>query len=318
MSPSLYRRAGSARRYSAVPMRAIFLVVAALALAAASAASGGPQRASAAPQWIVFTGNPAGFGFEQIFRIAPSGKGLKQLTRGAAPSGAPAFSPNGKRIAFTRLGEGIFSMNANGTGLRRLTRFGRDSYPAWSPDGKQIAFIRPFASGWKVHVMSASGKKERRLPKAPPAGRPSWTARGLVIPTNGDLAKIDPRSGRVQKLFGALIDASVGMDSTSVSPDLSIVTWVGPRAPDPGDKSCGEGVPCPHFGLYIQDLRRHKAPRMLVRDAGPASFSRDGKTLVFATRNRLVFWPLQKGKSRSVRTGKIPPTTSAPPSWQPR
>ena len=136
-------------------------------------------------------------------------------------------------------------MNVDGSGLRALTTNGRDSFPAWSPDGKQIAFIRPLASGWKVIVMSASGAGERQLRQAPPAGRPSWTSRGLLIPTNGDLAKIDPRSGQVQKLFGALIDASVGMDTTAVSPDLSTVTFVGARPPDPGDTGCGEGVPCP-------------------------------------------------------------------------
>ena len=120
-------------------------------------------------------------------------------------------------------------MNVDGSGLRALTTNGRDSFPAWSPDGKQIAFIRPTASGWRLHVMSASGAGERQLRQAPPAGRPSWTNRGLLIPTNGDLAKIDPRSGHVQKLFGALIDASVGMNATAVSPDLSTITFVGAR-----------------------------------------------------------------------------------------
>lgn len=298
-------------------MRVIVSAVA-LALAVVSAAAAQPQRPSAKKQWVVFTGTPGAYGFEQIFRMTASGKNLKQLTRGSVPSSSPAFSPNGKRIAFTRLGVGILTMNANGTGVRRLTKFGRDSYPAWSADGKQIAFIRPFATGWRIHVMTASGAKERRLPKAPPAGRPSWTTRGLLIPTNGDLARIDPRSGRVLKLYGALIDASVGMDTTAVSSDLGTVTWMGPRRPDPGDKSCGEGVPCPHFGLYIQDLSRHRAPRMLARNAGPASFSLDGKTVVYTTLNRLVFRVLKTNKSHSVRVGKIHPTTSSPPSWQQR
>jgi Tol biopolymer transport system component len=296
-------------------MRVIVLAVT-LALTVVSATAAQPQRSSAESKWIVFTGTPGAFGYEQIFRMKPSGKRLKQLTRGSLPSTSPAFSPNGKRIAFTRLGVGVLTMNVNGTGVRRLTKFGRDSYPAWSPDGKQIAFLRPFATGWRIHVMTASGKKERRLPKAPPAGRPSWTARGLLIPTNGDLARIDPRSGRVLKLYGALIDASVGMDTTAVSPDLSTVTWMGPRRPDPGDKSCGEGVPCPHFGLYIQDLARHRAPRMLARNAGPASFSLDGKTVLYTTLNRLVFRVLKTNKTHSVRVGKIHPTTSSPPSWQ--
>ena len=86
----------------------------------------------------------------------------------------------------------------------------------------------PLSSGWKIYVMSASGAGERQLRQAPPAGRPTWTSRGLLIPTNGDLAKIDPRTGHVQKLFGALIDASVGMDTTAISPDLSTISFVAP------------------------------------------------------------------------------------------
>ncbi len=297
----------------------LVVVAVGVVLAVASAAPGQSQRSSAQPTWLLFTADPTGLGVDQIFRITLSGKGLKQLTRGAYSSDAPAFSPNGKRIAFTRLGVGIFSMNIDGTGLRRLTSNGRDNSPAWSPDGKQIAFLRPAVSGWRIYVMSASGAGERQLRLAPSAGRPSWTASGLVIPTQGDLAKIDPRSGRVQKLFGARIDATGGMDTTAVSPDLSTLTFVGPRPPDPGDKGCGEGVPCAVFGLYIESLHKNKTPRILERDTGPATFSPDGKSLAFVARNhRIVLRLLANGKSKSVPTGKITPTTTSPPAWQPR
>jgi TolB protein len=320
----LGRRAARKRHGTAIGHRVstVLVLVVAVALATASTASGHPQRSSgpsaAQPGWILFSASPPAPAVEQIFRIKPSGKRLKQLTKGAYPSEAPAFSPDGKRIAFARLGAGIFSMNVDGSGLRALTKNGRDSFPAWSPDGKQIAFIRPLASGWKINVMSASGAGERQLRQAPSAGRPSWTSRGLMIPTNGDLAKIDPRTGHVLKLFGAIIDASIGMDTTAISPDLSTITFVGSRRVDPGDHGCGEGVPCPTFALYIQDLRTHKAPQVLLNNGGPASFSPDGKRLAFVAGNRLVLEALAKGTSKSFKTGKFTPTTGAPPVWQPR
>ena len=77
-------------------------------------------------------------------------------------------------------------------------------------------------------------------------------------------------------------------------------------------------MPCPTFALYIQDLRTHKAPRVLVLNGGPASFSPDGKRLAFVAQNRLVLQSLANGTSKSIKTGKVSLTTGTPPVWQPR
>jgi hypothetical protein len=167
--------------------------------------------------------------------------------------------------------------------------------------------------------MSASGTGERLLRFSPPAGRPTWTPGGLLVATEGDLARIDLRTGRVTKLYGALIDAVVGVDAAAVSPDLSSVTFVGARQPDRGDKECGDNLACPRFGLYLQNLRKHTQPRMLLKDAGPASFSPDGKSIAYVTgRHQIVLRGLAKGTTKSVKTGKLAPTLSSPPAWQPR
>jgi hypothetical protein len=294
--------------------RLLGIVSTALAVVLACVAAG-TAGASSKRLWIFFSANPAGQNIEQLFRIHPAGDGLQQLTTGAYSSIAPAISPNGKRIAFARIGVGILTMNLDGTGVRRLTTNGRDSYPAWSPDGSHIAFIRPYKAEWRINTMSSSGAAERRLRQAPPSGRPTWTSGGVLIPSGGDLLKIDPTTGHVQKYYNAQIDAIWGLNSVAVSPNRSLIAFVGARNAEPGDKECGEG-PCPRFALYKEDIVKTKKPQRIVKDAGPATFSPNGTQLAFVANGGLVIWSLAAGTSTTIPTGDATPTVSAPPAWQ--
>ena len=57
----------------------------------------------------------------------------------------------------TRTGNGdIFAMNADGSGLTRLTSSpGRDKVPSWSPDGNRIVFVSNREGNEDIFVMSA-------------------------------------------------------------------------------------------------------------------------------------------------------------------
>ena len=58
-------------------------------------------------------------------------------TQGDWKDGSPAWSPDGKRIAFYSERDGnadIYVMNADGSGVTQLTRStAQDGIPAWSP-----------------------------------------------------------------------------------------------------------------------------------------------------------------------------------------
>ncbi|HZT15508.1 MAG TPA: hypothetical protein VFA19_06125 [Gaiellaceae bacterium] len=292
------------------------LLRAATAVAAGSVFVAGARGGSTAGSAVVFSATPSGSSIEQLFSIQPSGAGLRQITRGAHPAVDPAFSPAGTKLAFARSGVGIFTVSPGGGGLHRVTTGGRDSYPTWSPDGKRIAFIRPIGAEWRLYVVQASGGRPRWLSHAPPAGRPTWTTKGLLIASGGDLLKIDTSSGHVLKYYGANIDAIWGLDSVTLSPSVSRLTFVGTRAPEPGDMECGEG-PCQRFGLFIESLTtKVKKPRLIVKDSGPAAFSPDGTQLALVSAGKLEIRSVAGASRRLLSTGSAYPTDDGPPAWR--
>ena len=78
----------------------------------------------------------------------------------------PAWSPGGRRIAFTIGGGGIALVPAAGGGGRLITRAGYGSEPSWAPDGRRIAFVRPpqgCADGFAIETIRPDGTGEEQV-----------------------------------------------------------------------------------------------------------------------------------------------------------
>jgi Tol biopolymer transport system component len=132
-----------------------------------------------------------------IYAAKVDGSGERRLTHGPARmkgaggkpihNSAPAWSPDGKKIAFTRIGDqgiptpesGLYVMNADGSGQRRLAR--NNLWGAlWSPDGRKLAFVGNSSGRLGVYVVNADGSSLRRLARASWVGF-SWSPDGRRI-----------------------------------------------------------------------------------------------------------------------------------------
>ena len=90
------------------------------------------------------------------------GSGVIRLTDNDASDVTPAWSPDGRRIAFASERDGnleIYVMNADGSGVTRLTYNGaNDLFPDWSPDGRRIAFHSNRDGRMDIYVMNTAGE----------------------------------------------------------------------------------------------------------------------------------------------------------------
>jgi hypothetical protein len=121
--------------------------------------------------------------------VAHLGGAVTQLTNDREPDAAPAWSPDGARIAYSRAGE-LWTLAATGGGAAALLPDA--ATPDWSADGTRIAFERDgdafaVAAGGGAPVLLA------RPPAATPPIRRGRDRQRLRLPRCHPLLPRRPR-----------------------------------------------------------------------------------------------------------------------------
>jgi TolB protein len=154
---------------------------------------------TAAPEFLTAGSGPrilfssSRSGFWDLYRMAPDGTGVVRVTSFSSLEGAPAWSPDNKRIAFSRLRpdasnvlhRDIYLMNADGSGKRWILpqpSSARIMNPSWSPDGTRLVvsvempdvpqlMLMNVATGAMSFIIGAQGAVSGNYPSFDPTGK---------------------------------------------------------------------------------------------------------------------------------------------------
>lgn len=253
-------------------------------------------------------------GSPDIYTLSPDGSNIRRLTHTQVKvnpfNTEPAWSPDGKRIAFSRNLTSIVVMNADGTHQSRLTtnRNGADVYPAWSPDGTRIAFARgdDTTNTTAIYIMNSNGSGLTMLPGSTGGTQPAWSPDGKSI---------------IYVVVESETSSRLAIESAAGGPPTYLPT--GPTGGffptwSPGGKYIAYSTGA---GIWAIRADASSPPAQVARDGTEPTWSPDGRQMAFTSKGRIWIATLPTSMNRvAQRVVELPALGGGlrmgEPAWQ--
>lgn len=234
-------------------------------------------------------------GESEIYRVDADGGDVEQLTSDEGYARSPAWSPDGRRLAFSRavafLSYDLYVADGDGSSPR-LVHSGDSDHPTWSPDGTRIAFVvggvdQVLGSSGALVTLDLASRSVKRL-GAPQAVNPSWSPTGAWIAF----------SRSTNEAYGVYIIRADGRgDERLVIRHASDPTW----SPDGRLLAVSRGVE----GIYVVAVTGGRVRRLPIDvqmeiGVGDLAWSPDGTRIAYATTDALYVADVDGRRVRKV------------------
>ena len=224
---------------------------------------------------IAFVSN--GTGNKEIYTCAFDGYDPRRLTHNNAITLFPAWSTDGKWMAFTSYKAGNPDLYIRNLGQEQETKFseqGINITPAWRPGKFELAATLSFSGDQEIYLLTGSGKIIKRLTKSRGIDvTPSWS------PDGKKFAFVSNRAGSAQIYIKDIVSGKVrrltyeGRKNTQPS-------W-SPR----GDKIVYTSAVSGGHDIYVIGIDGQDPVQLTYesRDNEAASWSPDGSLIAFSS-----------------------------------